>query len=153
VLDADAPLWQGCASVAARCECGEGSPLVRATIPGTLGHCDGGRPWLGPNTRESCDAINRLLVRHASNAYFPQIMSVISLPDRNESLEKAVNQVWEHHLQFVDTLDELKKDRGDAAIKVLIGDNAAHDNGSHLSLSPTPRWGVPSRAWQRIIDR
>jgi hypothetical protein len=54
---------------------------------------------------------NRLLVRHASNAYFPQVMSVISLPDRNESLEKAVNQVWENFLQYVDTLDELKKER------------------------------------------
>jgi hypothetical protein len=94
-----------------RCECGEGSPLVRATIPGTLGHCDGARPWLGPYTKEVCDDINRLLVRHASNAYFPQIMSVISLPDRSESLEKAINQVWENFLQYVDTLDELRKDR------------------------------------------
>src|SRR6476469_4424863 len=55
--------------------------------------------------------MNRLLVRHASNAYFPQVMSVISLPDRNESLEKAVNQVWENFLQYVDTPDELKKER------------------------------------------
>jgi hypothetical protein len=38
-------------------------------------------------------------------------MSVISLPDRNESLEKAVTQVWENFLQYVDTVDELKKDR------------------------------------------
>src|SRR5581483_7730523 len=57
------------------------------------------------------DDINRLLVRHASNAYFPQVMSVISLPDRNETLEKAVNQVWENFLQYVDTPDELKKER------------------------------------------
>ena len=61
--------------------------------------------------KEACDELNRLLVRHASNAYFPQIMSVISLPDRNETLEKAVNQVWENFLQYVDTLDELKKER------------------------------------------
>jgi hypothetical protein len=51
------------------------------------------------------------LVRHASNAYFPQVMSVISLPDRNESLEKAVTQVWEHFLQYVETLEELRKER------------------------------------------
>ena len=38
-------------------------------------------------------------------------MSVISLPDRNESLEKAVNQVWENFLQYVDTIDELQKER------------------------------------------
>ncbi|HTU90198.1 MAG TPA: DUF1998 domain-containing protein [Gemmataceae bacterium] len=94
-----------------RCECGQERRLNDATIPGVLGHCDGSRPWLGPYTKESCDELNRLLVRHASNAYFPQIMSVISLPDRNETLEKAVNQVWENFLQYVDTLEELKKDR------------------------------------------
>ncbi len=99
------------AEIYVRCECGEGRPLIRATIPGTLGHCDGARPWLGPYTKEACDDLSRLLVRHASNAYFPHIMSVISLPDRNESLEKAVNQVWEHFLQYVDTLDELRKER------------------------------------------
>src|SRR5262249_18511548 len=93
------------------CECGEGRSLMRATIPGTLGHCDGCAPWLGPDTAESCDELNRLLVRHASNAYFPQVMSVISLPDRNETLEKAVTQVWENFLQYVDTIDELHKER------------------------------------------
>jgi hypothetical protein len=70
------------AEIYVRCECGEGSLLARATIPGALGHCDGARPWLGRDTREACDDVNRLLVRHASNAYFPQVMSVISLPDR-----------------------------------------------------------------------
>jgi hypothetical protein len=99
------------AEIYVRCECGEGRTLINATIPGTLGHCDGSRPWLGPYTKEACDELNRLLVRHASNAYFPQVMSVISLPDRNETLEKAVNQVWENFLQYVDTLDELRKER------------------------------------------
>jgi Domain of unknown function (DUF1998) len=94
-----------------RCECGEVSPFMRATIPGKLGHCDGYRPWLGPNTKEACDELTRLLVRHASNAYFSQIMSVISLPDRNETLEKAVTQVWENFLQYVDTIGELLKER------------------------------------------
>jgi hypothetical protein len=94
-----------------RCECGLERRLTDATVPGTLGHCDGLRPWLGRDSREACDDVNRLLVRHASNAYFPQIMSVISLPDRNESLEKAVNQVWENFLQYVDTIGELKKER------------------------------------------
>jgi hypothetical protein len=99
------------AEIFIRCECGEAAPLMRATIPGSLGHCDGSRPWLGPGTKESCDELIRLLVRHATNACFPQIMSVISLPDRNETLEKAVTQVWENFLQYVDTPDELKKER------------------------------------------
>ena len=76
-----------------------------------LGHCDGWQPWLGPRVFEACDEPNRLLVRTASNAYFPQTMSVISLPDRDEDVAKAVNQVWEHYLQYVEDLDDLAKER------------------------------------------
>jgi hypothetical protein len=97
--------------IVVRCECGLERRLSDATVAGVLGHCDGARPWLGPYTKESCEELNRLLVRHASNAYFPQVMSVIALPDRNETLEKAVTQVWENFLQYVDTLDELVRER------------------------------------------
>ena len=43
------------------------------------------RPWLGAYVRESCGGTgaaqaSRLLVRSASNAYFAQTMSVISMP-------------------------------------------------------------------------
>ena len=96
-----------------RCECGKRRSISQATqrelFP--LGMCDGARPWLGPYTKENCGEPSRLLVRSASNAYFPQIMSVISIPDRNEELSEAVNQVWEHHLQYVEATDELKKER------------------------------------------
>src|SRR5271157_1956310 len=77
----------------------------------TLGHCDGSRLWLGPLMKEPCGDPNRLLIRTASNAYFPQTMSVISLPDKNEAIAKAIDQVWEHYLQFVEDLEELIKER------------------------------------------
>jgi hypothetical protein len=48
---------------------------------GPLGFCQGKRPWLGPNTEENCRQSYRFLVRSASNAYFPQIFSVLSLPE------------------------------------------------------------------------
>jgi hypothetical protein len=99
------------ADIVIRCECGRARPFVNATIPGALSRCDGARPWLGLYTRDDCDEQNRLLVRHASNAYFPRVMSVISLPARNESIEKAVNQVWENFLQYVDDIEELRRDR------------------------------------------
>jgi hypothetical protein len=96
-----------------RCDCGANRPMNDAAVMQfkALGNCDGARPWLGPYTKEPCGEPNRLLVRSASNAYFPQVMSVISLPDRSESLEQAVNQVWEHHLQYVDTLEDLQRER------------------------------------------
>jgi hypothetical protein len=95
-----------------RCECGEQRSLIEAKRgKGALGPCPGLRPWLGGSSGEDCSEESRLLVRHASNAYFPQVMSVISLPDRDESLERAVNQIWETYLQYVDSLEELQRER------------------------------------------
>jgi hypothetical protein len=78
-----------------RCECSARRPLAEAIgfDAGALGHCDGSRPWLGPYSGESCNEPNRLLIRTASNAYFTQMMSVISLPGRDETVSKAVNNV------------------------------------------------------------
>ena len=72
-----------------------------------LGNCDGSRPWLGPYTKEPCGEPNRLLIRTASNAYFPQLMSVISLPDRDETVKKAVDAAWEF-VEEVEDLDQLQ---------------------------------------------
>jgi len=101
------------AEVVIRCECGASRPMSEAAKPGTesLGLCDGARPWLGPYAHEPCGEPNRLLVRTASNAYFPQIMSVISLPDRDEALKDAVDQVWENWLQYVDSQEDLQSER------------------------------------------
>ena len=102
------------AEIVIRCECKVERPFFEATRMGEnppLGNCNGSRPWLGPYTKESCGAPNRLLVRSASNAYFPQKINVISLPDRDEDVSEAVDRVWEHHLQYIEDIEELKKDR------------------------------------------
>ncbi len=93
-----------------RCECDQQRPMSDAAKIDrqALGHCDGSRPWLGPFTKEPCGEPSRLLVRTASNAYFPQILSVISLPEQDEALVQAVNQVWEHYLSNVDTIEDLQ---------------------------------------------
>ena len=99
--------------VVVRCECGATREINEATLTHMkpLGTCDGARPWLGQFAKESCTETNRLLVRSASNAYFPQIMRVISLPDRDEALIHAVNQVWENFLEYVETIGELRYER------------------------------------------
>ncbi|MGA8352207.1 MAG: DUF1998 domain-containing protein [Isosphaeraceae bacterium] len=96
-----------------RCECKAERQMIESTKSElrALGRCDGWMPWLGPRIRELCDEQNRMLVRTASHAYFPQTMSVISLPDRDEAVAIAVAQVWEHYLQYVEDLDDLVKER------------------------------------------
>lgn len=93
-----------------RCECGRERPMIDAARmqAHALGNCDGARPWLGPYTKEPCGEPNRMLVRTASNAYFPQTMSVISLPDHEDALSKAMNQVWDNFLVHTKTLDQLR---------------------------------------------
>lgn len=98
------------AELVVRCECGKERRMSEATMTAQkiLGTCDGARPWLGPYTKEGCAEPNRLLVRSASNAYFARVMSVISLPDKNESVEKAVNAVFAAYLENLDSVDELR---------------------------------------------
>jgi len=55
-------------------------------------------------------------VRSASNAYFPQVLSVISIPDREGQLQKAVDPVWEDFLQYAETIDDLRKERKKAKV-------------------------------------
>jgi hypothetical protein len=86
-----------------------------------LGHCDGSRPWLGPWTKEKCGEPNRLLIRSASNSYFPVVMSVISLPDRREDLTAAVSQAWDF-LEAVENLDDLRHERRKQKVRDMLGE-------------------------------
>ena len=91
-----------------RCECGKSRGLHEATVIelNPLGTCRGARPWLGKNTNEDCKLPSCLLIRTASNAYFPQVMSVLSLPDRGTAVGTVVAQLWDD-LQIVDGLNDL----------------------------------------------
>ena len=50
-----------------------------------LGHCNGKRPWL-EDKEPGCDRWNRLLIRTASNAYFPHLISAISIPENQDTI-------------------------------------------------------------------
>ncbi len=84
-----------------RCSCSARRRLAEARLPGALGPCSGKRPWLGANTGEVCGEKARLLIRTASNAWFPQIVSVLSLPDRGGELDRVVAELWDD-LRIVD---------------------------------------------------
>ena len=96
------------AELSIRCECGKRRSLYEAAEldQNPLGTCRGTRPWLGLNTEEDCSQPSRLLIRTASNAYFPQIVSVLSLPDRGTAVDSVVAENWED-LSIVDSAVEL----------------------------------------------
>jgi hypothetical protein len=69
------------------CDCGvDPLSLQQAFAPGRLGKCLGARPWLGRDAKEDCDNHLRLLTRTATNTYFPQVVTVISLPSAEDEL-------------------------------------------------------------------
>ena len=90
------------------CGCDEERSLYEASSPGaaTLGRCEGKRPWIGQFAREACGEPYRLLVRTASNAYFPQTMSVISLPEFDSGLAAKVSMHYDR-LKAADDLGAL----------------------------------------------
>jgi hypothetical protein len=91
-----------------RCECKKSRPMSDAVKieEKPLGTCSGERPWLGRHAREDCTQPGRLLIRTASNAYFAQALSVLSLPDRGSAVETAVADIWDE-LQYVDNSADL----------------------------------------------
>ena len=105
--------------ITVRCECGKFKDLAAATKPEDvpLGFCNGPRPWLGNYAREQCGRgdekkqFNRLLVRAASNAYFAQTMSVISIPEPGSAVRDAVDLVWQDFLQYVESEAEVARER------------------------------------------
>ena len=107
------------------CDCGEERSLYEASGPGmgALGHCEGRRPWIGQFAREACGEPYRLLVRTASNAYFPQTMSVISLPEFDAGLAAKVSA---HHdrLKAADDLGALESFRRIPELDAAFADTA-----------------------------
>jgi hypothetical protein len=112
-----------------RCECGASRPLSQAAQRGTksLGRCTGKRPWLGNFSEEPCTCWSRLLIRSASNAYFPQILSVISIPDNRSSQDEAVASLWEAHFSTVTTEADLEYERRKAPVQAALGSHTSAD--------------------------
>lgn len=88
--------------------CGKNRGLQDLVGKFALGTCQGWRPWLGRGSNEEgCEQDLRLLIRTGTNAYFPQTMSVLSIPDTSDTLRKIVGRHW-GTLKKVDDIDELR---------------------------------------------
>jgi hypothetical protein len=73
--------------------CGRRRRLNEMTQEERQDRCTGERPWLGLEGKEPCKEKQRLLIRTASNGYFAQTTSVITIPEP-ESLRRRVQSVW-----------------------------------------------------------
>jgi hypothetical protein len=116
--------------ITVRCECGLFKALAASTKQSDtppLGFCNGPRPWLGAYSKELCGGggdrspmPNRLLVRAASNAYFAQTLSAISIPEPGAALRAAVEEVFADFLQSVDSEAQLAFVRTMPKVKLAL---------------------------------
>jgi len=94
-----------------RCSgCGTERSIIQATLwkSSPFGICNGQRRWLGPNMEEDCNQQARLLVRGASNAYFPQNLSVISLPERDNKLKEGLDAVYNDFFKSANSVETVR---------------------------------------------
>lgn len=90
------------------CSCGASRHLEEAKEPGkdTLGWCRGKRPWLGFDSDEECTELSRLVIRNASNIYFPQVLSVISIPPKQNI---TLGDIVLTHLNMIGNLTDISQ--------------------------------------------
>jgi Domain of unknown function (DUF1998) len=75
------------------CDRGRSLSLQDAFQPGRLGKCRGDRPWLLDKDPNGCGDNLKLLTRTATNTYFPQVYTVISLPTEEDELTQLVHEL------------------------------------------------------------
>jgi hypothetical protein len=75
------------------CGCGRSLSLQETFQPGRLGKCRGERPWLLDRDPDGCGDNLKLLTRTATNTYFPQVYTVISLPSEEDELTRLVHDL------------------------------------------------------------
>ena len=97
-----------------------------STMPSLLGPCEGNRLWLGREAREACQdeagkpQNNRLLTRHASNAYFPVVERAISIPDADRELRQGVAAVWDDFLAYAESVDDIRRERRKERVRAAL---------------------------------
>ncbi|MFR9724524.1 DrmB family protein [Streptomyces sp. MS19] len=81
-------------SIVVACDCGRTGSLEgafgRSAMAGLGIACDGGRPWLGRDARETCGEELRVLQRGSSAAWFPTVESALSIPPWHDTLVDLV---------------------------------------------------------------
>jgi Domain of unknown function (DUF1998) len=78
--------------ISVRCTCGASVTLGDLYKPKFLGGCGCNSPWLTPRhmAGEDCNDDLRLLPRSATNTYFPQTVTVISLTKADDRVRQAI---------------------------------------------------------------
>jgi len=131
------------------CGCGRDISLENAQVEGRFGPCRGKQPWLDRDAH-GCDQNLRFLTRSATNAYFPQILTVISLPAAEDELLRKVQEHWAdlskvlhdglplHYLLLAN--DILRETFRDVSQQALMEAIKRHDDAQRQNLDKKPKY-------------
>ena len=140
--------------VVVRCACGGWAPLSAAQVRDANPTCSGRRPWLGPDGDEECDERQRLLVRTASNSYFSQVVSALSVPEHGRELEHIVRAHWKLLKKATAANLGTAKELDDELRLAL----APYDDASVLAVAealreerPLPRDPLRTAEWKQFL--
>ena len=91
--------------ISVQCTCGASISMADLYKPQFLGKCDCNSPWLTPrrDANEQCNEDLRLLPRSATNTYFAQTVTVISLTKSNDKLRQTIAE----HASVIDKIRAL----------------------------------------------
>lgn len=133
--------------------CGAKNPLVAAMRKSSGLKCFGARPWLGRAASESCSEDLRLIVRTASNSYFAQVTSALSIPDAGRELEETVRKKWatlqaatDATLSVFRTIPEIK-----SAIEPYADDEVLAVVDAIKAGRPSPREPLRTAEFKQLI--
>lgn len=77
-------------------DCDAREPMGAVFEKSAIPECTGRRPWFGPSNYEAgCTKPPRVLLRGASNAYFPVVASALSIPPYSDPIQQDVAPHWE----------------------------------------------------------
>jgi hypothetical protein len=115
------------ADTAVICACGKRLSLQDLFQPGRLGTCAGERPWLLDRDPNGCGEKLKLLTRTATNTYFPQVLTVISLPAEENALS-AIVQALEGVLKEAQSASDIAQAKKyNPSVASALGDYADAD--------------------------
>ena len=103
------------------CGCGRSLSLQDAFQPGRLGKCRGERPWLLDRDPDGCGDNLKLLTRTATNTYFPQVYTVISLPSEEDDLARLVDELSGDLANVQTVEDVVQAKRFNPKVSVSLG--------------------------------
>jgi hypothetical protein len=109
------------------CSCGAKRSLISAIVDAANPACDGRRPWLGLEGGEDCKERVRLLTRTASNAYYAQVETALSIPEDRHRLRDLVQNHWDV-LEAVTDPNELQ------ALRKLVKKLVVLDEWPHAEI-------------------